>query len=237
MNILYFDTISSTNTYLKNKYELFPNMQVVCANTQTNGRGRMDRKWIDSDDLLFSILIKEKLKNYSNLSLLIALAVSKALENLNIKPTIKWPNDIMVDDKKVCGILLEALTKDKIECVIIGVGLNVNSQTFSQDLIIKANSLRNILGRKLNKDNLLLDILNIFNEYLQEYKNDSRKYLDEINNRFYLLDKEVTYIQNNNEKKGVVLGVNDSGEILIKTDNDIISLNYGEITLKNIYKE
>ena len=120
---IHFDSLDSTSTYLKNNYSMLDNLTFVDASFQTNGKGRETRVWESSKDLnlMFSILIKDEylINNFSYLSILSALMVKEALDQLRIdNVTIKWPNDVYIKDKKVCGILLESQSNNngQIEC-------------------------------------------------------------------------------------------------------------------------
>ena len=133
MKELFFETIDSTNTYLKQNYENLDNFTFVRADLQTSGRGRSSRKWLSKkgDNLLFSLLIKDKelINKYKALSINSAYLVLKILEEYGLKNlSLKWPNDIYVNGNKICGILLESVSKQEIECLIIGIGLNVNQK-------------------------------------------------------------------------------------------------------------
>lgn len=233
MKYLFFDTITSTNTYLKDNYKKFSTFTIACTKHQSEGRGRMGRKWISYDDLLFSILIKDDIINPSEISLKIANSIRKVLLEYNITSTIKWPNDIMIKDNKVCGILLEAVTVNKIECVVIGVGLNTNTTDFPSDLRVKATSLKKHLNFDIDNKELLYKIIN---KFYDDYYNDN-DYINDINKYFYLKGKEVSFLFNNKTETGKVLRLNNDGSISIETSNNIININYGEITLNNVYKE
>lgn len=234
MKNIFFDTIPSTNLYLKENYETLENMTVICARHQTEGRGRKNRKWVDGNDLLFSILIKNDLELATNYSLLIAYSIRKVLSKHLNDVTIKWPNDIMVHDYKVCGILLEAVTKNKIECVIIGVGINTNTESFSEELKVKANSLKNLLDTEIDNQKLLLEIEEEFEKDLELLSTNI--YIKEINKYFYLQDKPVEFAYEGKEQKGIVLKMNNDGSIAIKTEKEIININYGEVSLSKSYK-
>lgn len=235
MKLIKFDVIDSTNTYLKTNYESLDNLTVVTSKHQTNGKGRLGRTWVDEDDLLFSILIKENIEKPTDYSFLISAVLVKVLSKYN--PKIKWPNDIIINDKKCVGILLEGVTKEKQECVIIGVGINANTTVFPKDLLFKATSLKNESKEEINKDSLLKSIINEFiNEY-NNYVNNKSDYLNIIRNNFYLDDKEISFLYNNKEEKGIVKGIDDMGNLVVKTDNQLLYLNSGEVTLSNIYKK
>ena len=124
-HIIHFDEIDSTNTYLKNNCPQLADGTVVCADRQTAGRGRFDRKWISQDGgLYFSVLVKPQRTDFlPNFTQLMAVCVCTAAEELGAKAWLKWPNDVLANGKKLCGILSEAVvTSSGIEGVVIGVG-------------------------------------------------------------------------------------------------------------------
>ncbi len=238
MEFIKFDVIDSTNKYLKENYNKLNHNTIVSALHQTNGRGRGNRVWEDNDDLLFSVLLKDNLNNISNLSLLIASSIYKTFKKLyNIESSIKWPNDIMFNNKKIVGILLESVISSKIECVIIGVGINCNTMSFSDDLLVKASSLKKELGIVIDKDELLKEIMNQFEKDLNEFNKGNQEYLNIIRNNFYLRDKEVTFTYNNKIVKGKCLDISSNGNILIESEGHILSLNSGEVSLSSVYKK
>ncbi len=240
MKIIKFETITSTNQYLKENYKKIDNLAVICAEHQTNGRGRLGRSWVDSDDLLFSILIKDDGNNLANItdySLLIASTIYKVLINYVDCISIKWPNDILYKDKKLVGILLEAVTTDKIECAIIGVGINVNANCYYGELKNKAISLKQILCKETNKVKLLTNICNQFKDDYSSYQKKENDYLKIIRENFYLSEREVEFIYKGNPCKGIVKGISENGNILINVFGDTIEVSSGEISLQNIYNK
>ena len=149
MKKIHFKTINSTNTYLKENYKDLPNFTCVSSAHQSQGHGRYNRSWEsnNNENLMFSILIKNKklIEKFSSISLAIATCILKMLTSYKIKNiSIKWPNDVYVNDKKICGILLEGIAN---ECLIIGVGLNVNQTNFSKEIEDKTKHYNKI---KLN---------------------------------------------------------------------------------------
>ena len=132
MNLLYFDTLPSTNLYLKENYQTLEHLTSIVAKHQTAGRGRLGRNWCDSDDLLMSILLKNDLNPSSldSLSLVICATIYNVLSKYTTGLEIKWPNDILYKGKKICGILLERVISNRVECLIIGFGININHHDF-----------------------------------------------------------------------------------------------------------
>lgn len=240
MNIKYFDTISSTNTYLLEHPEL-NNLTIVYASHQSEGRGRLGRTWLDNDDLLFSILVKENLTKPTDYTFLIAITLCEIIQDLGLKPLIKWPNDIIVNDKKICGILLESKGSSKIDIVVIGVGLNTNTKSFDSSISNKATSLQLELDKHFDKDELIIKIANQFESNYIDYNQGKLDVIKEVANRFYLLNKEVQFEYNHELLKGIVKGIDANGNIIIDVNqfnskNQLLHVSSGEITLKDNYK-
>ena len=229
MKELFFETIDSTNTYLKQNYENLDNFTFVRADLQTSGRGRSSRKWLSKkgDNLLFSLLIKDKelIHKYKSLSINSAYLVLKILEEYGLKNlSLKWPNDIYANDKKICGILLESVSKQEIECLIIGIGLNVNQKEFVGDYLIKPTSMIN----ELNKEIDLIELKNkIFNSLLNNLNKD---YYTEIIKYDYLKNKTVNVVIHNENKTVKVLGINKDYSLKIVLDEEERDIYAGEIS-------
>lgn len=233
--IINFPTLSSTNQYLKENYKEYDEFVVVTTDNQTNGKGRMNRVWNSSkDDLIFSILLKPKFD--SSKIPLISLIMGASLCNVINKYQnclIKWPNDIIINDKKIAGILVEAISSYEIDAVIIGIGINVNSEKFPSDLIIKASSLKLETNKLIDKEILLDEILKEFLRLYFLFIDNDYEFLNIVKENNYLKNKNV-YI---NDKEVKVLDINNSGNLIILEDNTIKEIYYGEVTLNKIYKE
>ena len=236
MREYHFESIDSTSSYLKNNYKNFDNMTFVSSDFQTNGHGRYNRSWESKkkENLLFSILIKDKdlIDNYTSLSTSTAAVIYKVLNNLNVKNiSIKWPNDVYVNDKKISGILLESISfSNKIEALVIGVGINVNSLSFSEELNNKATSiyleLGNIISINEVKEKVYNELLMMFNNL----KKDSCYYLNIIRKNNYLKGKFV-YANIENEKVLVeVMDINDDNSLKVKIGKVIHNLYSSEVT-------
>lgn len=119
-NLIYVDEISSTNTYLKEQFKMYDNYTVLIAKKQTNGRGRYNRVWLSGDDICFSILFKESATH----ALLAPLAIVQALKKMHCNVSIKWPNDIYLNQRKLSGILIEDVYEGQRMASIVGIGIN-----------------------------------------------------------------------------------------------------------------
>ena len=231
MKTIHFETIDSTNTYLKENYEKLDNFTFVSADFQSAGRGRNNRNWKSEkgENLLFSLLIKDKtlIDKFSSLSVISAFSIIKAL-NLEYL-SIKWPNDIYYKDSKLCGILLEAVTRNEIECLIIGIGLNVNQREFVGEYKRTPTSLYQITNQtqdmRILKDKVFNQLYNDFMKVKEGYD-----FYNDIKEYDYLKDRKV-YAEINNEVKQIkVLGIDSDYSLKVKQDNKTYNLSSGEIT-------
>ena len=167
-DIIWLEEVDSTNKYIKRKIDTLDNLSVVSVLSQTEGKGQGDHKWHSEPgkNLLFSILLKNPdipAADQSIISDTVAESVVRLLERHGIQAWIKPPNDIWVDKKKICGILIEhSLRADRISWTIIGIGLNVNQISFPDDL---PNPTSMALE---NEGGNTLDILNEFLEIFTE---------------------------------------------------------------------
>lgn len=225
---IHFKEIDSTNKYLKEYHQELENFTFVSTDYQNKGKGRNDRLWTSTrgENLLFSLLLKDEkyIKLGGLLSLIASISVSKILEEkYHLKDVqIKWPNDVYVNDKKICGILLGGQYPSYI---VIGVGLNVNQIEFKGDYRKTPTSIALELGKKIDisalKEPLYVALLeNITTE---------KDYIDYFNKHNYLLNKMVEVRIDNKEIVGKVVSVDNEYNLLIEFDNKIIKIISGEI--------
>lgn len=234
---IHFDEIDSTSSYLKRNYKNYDSFTFVSSDHQSDGHGRVNRLWYNTKgkDLLFSILIKEKkiTENYTSLSLVSAKAVMDVLCSLNIENiSYKWPNDVYVNDKKISGILLEGISSsNEIEAIILGVGINVNSECFNEEIKDKATS---IFIESKEKFDILELKKKFYNSFEQNISNmTTSKYLENLRDKNYLLNKNV-YVMHNNEKVLVnVIDINEDNSLKVNFNGEIINIYSGEVTFDN----
>lgn len=233
MKLIHFESIDSTNTYLKQNYLDLENLTFVSATNQTQGKGRNNRQWLsNNNNLLFSILIKDsKYFDFTNaISIVSAYTIIQILNEYGIKDlSIKWPNDVYVKDNKICGILLESLSKENLECLIIGVGLNVNQIQFDGDYITNPISMKNILDKDIDVDELKNKIYEKFIENLNRLI-DGYDYYEDIKEYDYLQSKEAYVLINNDKKLVKVKGIDSDYSLCIIADNQELNINSGEIS-------
>lgn len=191
MKYIHFKEIDSTNAYLKKHYKDLNNWTIVTADKQIRGYGRLNHLWTSkrNENLLVSILIKDRkiIKYNDSLVLLVGVSIFKLLKSLKIKNIkIKRPNDIYVNNKKICGILLEMVSLgDNIESLIIGIGLNINQTKFNKRL--NAISIKNITNKNYEIKEILDKLLIVLKSELKNLKPDYNR---------YLLEKYKKYIVN-----------------------------------------
>ena len=169
-NFVYVEEVDSTNKFLLQTKEYQENGTVLLAENQTDGRGRLNRTWLSNKEqnLTFSILLNEginpSLINIINLAS--SLAVAQSIENLyQLHVELKWPNDVLINKKKTAGILLESSSKgNKIERVVIGIGLNVNQPNFTGKYNIPPTSIRLEFKKVVSRERLLSELLNNLEE-------------------------------------------------------------------------
>lgn len=228
---LHFKEIDSTNDYLKNGYPLLNDFTFVSADYQSKGKGRNNRSWNSElgKNLMFSLLIKEKelMAISPLLGIFTAVEVSKVLEDYQLKNvSIKWPNDVLVNDKKICGILLEGQVP---EYVVVGVGLNVNQKGFPSDLRRPATSLINELGKEIDIEEIKTAL---FNNIAQHYRSLAKDdYLTYFRNHNYLLNKRVKVMVNEQLFIGEVVGIDNDFFLQIKTSDMLLHIDSGEIEI------
>ena len=233
-NIINFNVISSTNKYLKENYSHYPEYTVVKADKQTEGKGRMSRRWESEEgkNLTFSILLKQQIDSEKMplLSLVVGASLYETIGKY-IKCEIKWPNDIIVNNKKIAGILVESIFSSKLEAVVLGIGINVNQEIFSNDLLIKATSLSNELKQKIDCEKLLNEFINEFDIMYNDFIIGNNRFINICKENNYLKQKEVFY----NNKQIKVLDISDNGNLIIKDEEGIKELYFGEVTFTNTY--
>ena len=228
---IHFDIIDSTNTYLKNSYRLLNNFTFASASYQSHGKGRNERIWQSKkgDNLLFSLLLKEKkyMDYASKMSLFMAVEIAQILQLYGIKNvSIKWPNDVYVNNKKICGILTESQIPDYL---VIGVGLNVNQKEFPDGLRSLPTSMCLESKKTYDIDELKIEL---FGQIINSFNNVKvEKYLEYFIEHNYLLEKRVKVTINNQDFIGEVVGIDHNFCLKIVTRDMLLHVDSGEITI------
>ncbi|MCH7760254.1 biotin--[acetyl-CoA-carboxylase] ligase [candidate division TA06 bacterium] len=205
-----------------------PEGSVVIAEQQTAGRGRFGRTWHSpKEGLWVSLILHPKIPSQKVpfLSLLTALSVTEAIRRTtSLLPTIKWPNDVLINGKKVCGILPDLETRENnSNLVIIGIGLNVNQSDFPLDLEETSTSLHLELDRPISKTLLLQELLLRFEEnYIIFLKEETMELLEKIRGFSYFIGKRVTVDLKEKVLEGEVIDLDEEGRLVLRLDSGLI---------------
>lgn len=240
-NIHYFNSIDSTNSKAKEIALEEKEGTVLIAEEQTEGKGRMGRSWVSpkGKGIWMSIILKPNVEpmKVPKLTLVGAAAVYKALENMGIKAQIKWPNDVLIDGKKICGILTEMSGElNMVNYVIMGIGINVNLDEgdFPEELKDKATSLKISTGKEISRKELTANILNEFEKLYLKFKEEDN--IEEVlkisRENSILLGEEVRIIRGNNIKIGKAIDINDNGELVVEVGDKVEKIISGEVSLR-----
>ncbi len=224
---------------------------VVWADAQTAGKGRRGRSWESpaGDNLYFSVLLRPETApgKAPMLTLIMACAAARAIDRVfgvcslsegGEGPQIKWPNDLVLAQKKICGILTEMyLNGTAIDHVVIGTGINVNVSEFPEELRQKATSLLLETGRRTDRERLLEAILEEFDRLYQQFISvqDLSFLQEEYNEKLVNKNREVLVLEPGQEYQGVARGINSKGELLVETEDGIKSVFAGEVSVRGIY--
>ena len=215
---------------------------LALAEFQSAGRGRLGRSWEvpEGTSVMMSILLRPKFEpQYApTLTLVMGMAVAKAVKNLGFDVSIKWPNDVVVSHKKICGILTEMGVRDgKIDYAVIGVGIDVNIKEFPEEMADKATSLYLESGKEFDRSQIPGLVMEAFEKYYEKFaatcdlsglKEEYESILANYNQPVRVLAKE--------PYEGVARGITDGGELLVeKTDGTIVAVSAGEVSVRGLY--
>ena len=238
--ILRLEETESTNSYAKEHIDTLNDKTVVHALHQTNGRGRLNRSWVDLGDenLFISIVLKPSQaykNNFPNITQYAGVVLCNVLEKYGTNPKIKWPNDIMLDgERKISGILSESVIENgNISGIVLGIGVNLNANRKDVDSI--PDRVATSLNLEINKD---VDMQAFLEEFITEFFKNYDEFLikgfeyikKEYIRRNCFINKDLKIQILNNIKTGFAKGVNSNGELLLQTDdNKELVLNMGDI--------
>lgn len=241
-NIYYFEKIDSTNNYAKKEAEKLNHGDIIIADEQLRGRGRMEKVFYSPKEsgIYMSVLLKENIF-YDSIKLLSMgafLAVCYAIEKATgVIPQLTW-NDVKIKDKKICGILTECSVEGetgRVEEVIIGIGINVNNSDFPKEIKGKTTSLKLVLGREINRKNLMCLLINELEKMIsgKKYIENRKIILKEYMERTGLLGKNVEIKIMDRKILGKVSGINDRGGLLLIKENGRKEIVYnGELKIR-----
>ncbi len=224
-SLINVDRTESTNTLLKEikNTQSIDNGTIVLTNNQTNGRGQKGNEWVVKPglNLTFSVFIEPKIDSQKAfyLNIISSLAVYKSLQDLNIQSEIKWPNDILVDGKKIAGILVEnQLSGKTIQNSIIGIGLNVNQLKFEK--LTEVTSVALEINRKTDLKDILKQTHGYLDFYLHHLMTSNFNLLEKhYLNQLFQINQQKKYRDVNGEFLGEIMGINKNGLLIVKKED------------------
>lgn len=258
-NIIKLEKVDSTNLYAKSNLTELADRDVICADMQTCGRGRFERAWIDlgSSNIFMSVVLKPSndFKSvYANLTQYFSVVLCEILEEYGVEPQIKWPNDVLVDGKKIAGILSESVMQGQnFKGFILGAGINLNAK--SEDLkqitdkevtalnlevkfplSVQSDTFSHYLGEG-NKIDKTLFLDKLINKFFENYDNFLQNGFNMIKNdyikRTCFLGKEISVKGFNNTISGLAKSINSAGELVLEKDGNDVTVTIGDILWNN----
>jgi BirA family biotin operon repressor/biotin-[acetyl-CoA-carboxylase] ligase len=244
-SIYSLDRVASTNV-LAHKYAERGETEgtLIIAERQTAGKGRLGRSWHSPArrGLYLSIILRPPIApaRAPGISLIAALSVAEAIKaRLRLPAMIKWPNDVLCHERKVCGVLTElAAELDRVRYIIVGIGINVNHdpRDFPDDLRMKATSLKIATGASVGRIELLRSVLERFERHYRRFLKDGLGgAIKSIRAISSVLDREVTFRLDGQVRRGRALDITQEGMLVIESGGRILTLGSGEITLEESY--
>lgn len=233
--IKFYETVQSTNDIAKEWLQQGASQgATVIADEQTHGRGRHGRVWHTPPGtaLALSVILRSHTSSIYRLNMVAALAVAQMLDLLQVENvTIKWPNDVLVGGKKVCGILPEAVWMgDTLDGVVLGMGVNVRNDFPDAELSQKAISIESALGRSVDRVSLLAVLLFQFDQWLEHV--EKPELLSAYAKRMTMLGQTVQVQQNNGDViEGVAKHVNEQGGLVLQVGEQEIVVMAGDVTV------
>jgi len=233
---IFFIKTNSTQTQAKKNADIHSSGTLIIASEQNSAYGRMERKWsASSGGLWFSLLLKPKmlLQNVAQMSLVASLSVAQALINLGFSAKIKWPNDIFITGKKVCGILVEtAAEADMVRWIALGIGLNINN-LLPYELLNTSTTLSLEKGATVSRVEILREVLLEFEKaYTQFLKDGFISMKDNYNTLSYLINKNVKVVSLDGEYFGKAIGIDSYGRLLIEQNGIVSKFLSGDVSVR-----
>jgi len=223
-NIHYFKETESTNILARDMAGSVDEGTVIIAESQTGGRGRMGRKWISPEGgIWLSVVLKPRMQpmHASRITLLSGVAVAKTIRSYELPAKIKWPNDVLINGKKVCGILTEiGAEMDSIQYVVVGVGIdaNVDTETFPEDFRDSSTSLKNELGHDIDRVEFVQRLLSELESlYLKFQKEGFSSIMEEWRNMSATIGEWVKITTQTRAIYGEAVGVDSEGALILET--------------------
>lgn len=242
--IFCYNTLDSTNLKAKELAEAgYPSGTLVLAESQTAGRGRRGRDWTSEEGtgIFMSFILKSGLtiENASMVTLVCALAVSTGISQvIGQEAQIKWPNDIVMNGKKICGILTEmSVDSGKVGHVVVGIGINVSNLQFPEEIANTAGSLYTETGKFFQRAEIVGAILEKFETYYALFlkTQDLSLMQEEYNGLLANRNREVRVLDPREPFEGKALGITEKGELIVETPQGKQMVSGGEVSVRGIY--
>jgi BirA family transcriptional regulator, biotin operon repressor / biotin---[acetyl-CoA-carboxylase] ligase len=240
IRVLRFESLPSTNIEVARlAAEGAPEGLCVVADEQTAGRGRLDRQWISPKGagLYFSILLRPRFdqSKWPMLTLMTSVAVQAAIFNLyQLETDIKWPNDVLFEERKLCGILAEVIETEIGRAVVLGIGINLKDDAFPRELESSATSIERALQREVSPDALIQPLVEELTDRYQTlgYEDGAAQIVKEWSLKSsYASGRQVTVVNGSEVIAGTTRGLAADGALLVETTTgEIKSIRTGDVT-------
>lgn len=237
--VISFETIDSTNNYAKQIATNENEGTTIVSEEQTSGRGRLGRHWHSKshEGIWMSIILKPNIVPYKApfITLIAGASIAKALNTLGVNTKIKWPNDVIVNGKKICGILTELSAEiERINYVVLGIGINVKTMEFSSEIENIATSLYKE-GYNLSRVDVVKAIIKEFETLYFDYihKNSKLETLKVCRNYSAIIGKKIYIIQGEDRELVKCIDINEDGNLIVEKDNGFIKeIVSGEVSIR-----
>ena len=236
-NLEYYARLTSTNDEAWELIaEKIPNGSVIITDNQFKGRGRFGNEWISTPSmgLTFSLIL-HGLQNLQKLPLMIGVSICEALKEFDFELKLKWPNDIILDDKKIGGILCESKNINNVKTIVVGIGMNINEKVddFPDNLRKKAISLSMVANKTFQRERVLANILNHIEKNLDLLKEKNLELFKKWESFCNHINKEVTFHNNDINVKGRFLNISNEGNAIIEINNEEKTYSSGIVEMNN----
>lgn len=235
------DQTDSTNQLAKAHADM-PDGALFLSETQTAGKGRLGRAWTSQkgEGIWMSLLLKPDIEMdcISQLTLVAGLGVCLALRKVcHVDAQIKWPNDIIVNGKKICGILTEMSAEiDRVNYVVCGIGINVNHTQFSDELSVKATSVYLETGKQWTRVPIIQATLYEIEQFYRQFLSGGFAAVrSDYKRHCATLGKEVRILRRGSEQTAFAKDIDTDGELIIEKDGIVSRVNSGEVSVRGIY--
>lgn len=232
--IIHLESVDSTNNYTANVFKegTIEHGTVILADIQTNGRGQRGNTWQSGafENITMSIAFDPylcKINNLISLNHITSIALLRMISSYCANVKIKWPNDILVNENKIAGILIESQFSGNKMQSVIGIGINVNQVNFDNS---KTTSINKELNKKLNIKSLVFEFISFFNQTLNEYQQQGEKSIHQyFDNHLWLKNQDSEFIKDGEVFQGTIKNTDITGQIIIAIDGNLTTFKNGEI--------